>query len=379
MLRSPALPSLLALLAFFVMLGAPGCSNEGRIPDITLGHAPHDHHAALFVAAEEPDYFREHGGIWLEELEPRQRYILRDGDRPLARLAILSGTGGSQLVRKLAERQLDLIFGGVPAAIKAMDQGAPLRILAPLQSEGAGLVLCKDLPAGNWEEFVRLARVAEPPLRIGYKTQGSVQDLIFETALKAEGVPCSRSLTSQDARVVLVDMHGAHNLIPGMRNGVIDGFVVMQPFVAKARVRLGATEVCSLGEMPPEGRWSGYPCCALIERDMEFSTNHPEAAAALVRLLRTAAVYLQEHPQESAELVGAWLGNDPAVERLSLPTIRFLPDFTPEWHHGVDFWVKTLTESGQLNGKIAEAFRNNTLEETLYDLRALDRAREVSP
>ncbi len=362
---------LLFLLAALLLVA---CTSPEEIPEINVGHAPHDHHAALYIAASRPNFFQKNANVYLKEITYHQRYELYVHNTLLARLNLVCSTGGAQLVRKLTERQLDICFGGVPAMIQAIDSGSPLCILMPLMTGGAGLMLRKDIPVKNWPEFVTYLSRAEAPVRIGYKTASSVQNLILEQALEFEKIPFSQHLHQAHTPLVLINMYGAANLIPAMRNGILDGFVVMEPFLTLAHKELGARTICSLDQLPPEGQWSEYPCCALAAVDRTFVSDQNAIATAMVQLVRLAHDYIQTHPLDAAKVVAKWLDQPEEIERLSLPSIHFLNTFTPAWRAGVRFWIQTLIASGKLTGKVAVAEEQGKLDKLLYDTGPLKQA-----
>ena len=42
-----------------------GCKKtQEPLPILHVGHAPHDHHSPLYVAAMKPDHFKNNGGIY---------------------------------------------------------------------------------------------------------------------------------------------------------------------------------------------------------------------------------------------------------------------------------------------------------------------------
>ncbi|OIP50978.1 MAG: hypothetical protein COZ12_00805 [Deltaproteobacteria bacterium CG_4_10_14_3_um_filter_60_8] len=371
--------NLQVLLAVVVLLClvAAGCAPTPAkpLPVLRIGHAPHDHHAPLYIAALNPEYFKEHGGIYLAEVQARKEYRLMQGDRPLARVLIEASTGGEELIRKLAEGQFDLALGGFPAMLNFIDQGRPLRVLAPVMSEGAGLVVRKGLPIADWADFAGYVQQKnQPPLRIGYPIAVSVQGLIFAKALTEAGIIFSEKLDDARARVVLVNLFGTKNLLPALESGLIDGFVAMQPFLAMAEAKGAGQVVASLADLPPKGRWQGYPCCALAGNNA-YVHAQLEVATAMVSLLSRASRFLATQPEKSAEQVGQWLGVPAAVEARSLPTIHFLDQFDASWKRGAEFWVASLVADGTLHGRVKEAYLAGKLPGTVYDLEILERAR----
>ncbi len=355
------------LVLLFVLLAAlTACDRAAPpLPVIRIGHAPHDHHAALYLAASLPGYFRDNGGVYLKEIVPKAEYELIDHSVSVARLLISSEKGGIKLVRKLDEEQLDLSYGGLPAMLSLIDQGSRLRILVPTMGEGAGFVVANHLPVADWDSFLALARSRPEPLKIGYKIGTSVQNIILEAALRESGVPYSRDETTAGARVVLVNLHGTENLLPALENNLIDGFVVNQPLVAMAVSKGAGKLLANLRDLPPAGRWAGIPCCALAGNET-FVGRHSHEVETLTTLLMRANEYISAHPDESAALVAAWLGVPVAVEKLSIPTIRYSNVFDDQWHRGLDQWVETMVENGELNGQVRQAWQAGSLDDVIY-------------
>jgi len=346
---------------------AAGCRKvQEPMPVLRVGHAPHDHHSPLHVAAMNPDYFKRQGGVYLKEITFRKEYELISSDRPMARVLIDSSTGGEKLIRKLAERHFDISFGGFPAMLSFIDQDSPMRILAPVMAEGAGLVIHKDLPVDNWADLLAYVRKRAQPLRMGYKIAVSVQNLIFERALIESGITYSTELDDPSAIILLINLYGAKNLIPAMENGLIDGFVIMQPFLAIAEERGSGKVIALLSELPPEGRWRGNPCCALAGNDA-YVRSHPAVVETLITLMLRANRFIVEHPKKCTGQIAKWLEVSPIAEERSIPTIKFTVDFDASWNRGVDFWVESMIKAGMLNKKVKDAYQSGNLRQVIYD------------
>lgn len=367
--------AILALLCL-VCLGAAGCTATPvkSLPVLRIGHAPHDHHASLYIAALNPEYFKEHGGIYLTEVQAKKEYLLMKGDQPVARVMIEASHGGKELIRKLAEEQLELALGAFPAMLNFIDEGRPLRILAPVMSEGAGLVVKKGLPMAEWADFERYVKNSGVALRIGYPVSSWVQGLIFEKALAEAGIMFSEQLDDTEARVILVNLFGTQNLLPALENGLVEGFLAMQPFPAMAEATGEGKVISQLADLPPKGRWHGYPCCALAGNNA-YTKEHPEVVETMVTLLLRANRFLAAQPEKSAAQVGQWLGVPPEVEARSLPTIHFMDQFDVSWERGTEFWVASLVADGSLHGRVKEAYLAGNLPRTIYDLDFLERVR----
>jgi NitT/TauT family transport system substrate-binding protein len=350
---------------------------EGRPPEqatLRIGHAPHDHHAPLYVAALNPGHFKKNGDLYLKEIVFRKEYMLISHGNPMARILIDSVTGGKELIRALYEDNFDFSFGGVPAMLHFIDQGADIKILSPVMSEGAGFAVHADLPFDDWGGFANYIRHQSRPFRVGYKMSLSVQNLIFETALHESNISVGHGLDELGVQVQLLNLHGAEHLSSALTNGLIDGFVVMQPYLAQAKRNAEIKIISMLKDLPPKGRWHGYPCCALAA-NTTFLTTHPEESTALLTLLMRANRYIRNHPEESAAQAAKWLGTSPEVETDAMGTIRFGIDFTEDWNNGVQYWVKTMIDSGAVTDRVKRMFEHDPALSQIYAKDIFDRAK----
>ncbi len=363
------------ILFFLVSLLMIGCQDKREaLPTISVGHALHDHHAALFIAAQLPDYFYQQGGVYLKEIEFKKHYLLMEYEKPLAEVMLHSSPGGGQLIRKLHEKQVDLALGGVPAIIKQIDSGSQMKIIAPLMSEGAALVIDKNIPAEDWASFIQVIKQSKEVVRIGYKIRMSVQNLIFEQALKEEGIAVSREQIGTDTEVVVRNLYGPKNLIPALKNGLIDGFVVMQPYASLAEYQGHGKVIAQLRDLPPDKKWEGHPCCA-IAGNPEILKSEREVLIKLVALLLRANQYAEQQNESSAELIAAWLEQPLKVEQLSLPTIQYLVEFQDTWHSGVENWITSMGNQGRIKGVMGTAVKNGNIENVLYDMKFFNEAK----
>ncbi|MDH3348378.1 MAG: ABC transporter substrate-binding protein [Desulfobulbaceae bacterium] len=336
------------------------------LPVLRIGHAPHDHHSPLYVAAMNPKYFKKNGGIYLKEKIFHKEYTLISNNKPIAQVQVETSTGGSELIRRLAEGHFDISFGGVPAILSLIDKGRQIQILAPVMAEGAGLIVHIDMPMNNWDDFLNHVRHHKRPIRIGYKTLVSVQNLIFEHALQESGISFSMKMEDTTAQVVMINLHGANMLIPALKNGLIDGFVIMQPFLALAETTGVGKTIALLRDMPPDNKWHGHPCCALAANNT-FVQSRPEISEALLTLMLRARKFIIDHPKKSAQQVSKWLETPIVVEEHSLPTIDFSVELNNSWNEGINFWLESMIESGRLKGKLRDAHRDGDLEDLIYN------------
>jgi NitT/TauT family transport system substrate-binding protein len=318
------------------------------------------------VAATYPDRVQTSTGVHLLEREFAKHYDLVEGSRTLARLSIDASTGGQQLMRRLGEDQLDLSFGGVPALLVQIDQGAPIRLLAPVMTEGAGLVISNALPVRTWAEFLDHARQPrDEPLRIGYKAELSVQNLVFEQQLADAGISFAYSLDATGVEILLVNLSGAQHLVPALQHRLVDGFVSMQPYLALAEAGGSGRLVTLLSGMTDAVSGRGYPCCAIAARTAALAA-HREIIASFVDLMQVATEFIRNEPELSADAVSAWLGTTPEIERRSLPTTRFSMERDTDWDQGVLQWCGWMQPPGLLSSALGGGATDAALLDSVY-------------
>ncbi len=335
----------------------------------------HDHHAALFVAASNSQILRESGQLYLAEIKPKSSYYLMWQDERRALIHISPSAGADILVRKLQENHFDLIFGGVAAMLDAMDHGAQFRIVAPAMTDGAGLVMRSSLQVQEWSSLVRLLkqRGASEPVRIGYKGSKSVHNLIFQDILRNANIPFGKTVRDAGKRLVLVNMFSSENLLPALEAGQLDGIVVNQPLLAKA-VLSGHGKLTGLfADLPPKGKWSGHPCCAIAASEQSIR-NGGEIITDLLTLFARAVILIGQRPQLVQQQVSQWLGENVDVERISMPTIHYQYEFSEKWERGMAGWIQVMQEQGYLQNAIHAAQEQNRLDALIYERTLLGKA-----
>lgn len=362
------------LFIFFILFFTyPACSKK-KIPLLRIGHALHDHHAALFIIASQPEYFKKRLDLYLETIENQKSYYLVKKGRRIAGITYTASTGAGVLVRKLHEQHFDMIMGGVAAMLSYIDLGSPIKIIAPAMGEGAGFLVSKSLPVKNWQSFSRYIKRSKRPLRIGFKAKWSVHNIIFEDALTASKINYSKNLNDTNVQLYLLNLNGGENLIPALESGNIDGFVVNQPLLAEASHRGNGKIITFFKDIPPRGKWLDHPCCAIAARE-EALRHHSPLIEDLLVLIFTAVDFLNERPLEAQLIVAKWLGLDPEIEKLSMPTIKYMNKITPSWQNNMDIWLDSMIQNGKLTKKLKTAKEKNTAHKLIFDFTVYKRVK----
>lgn len=349
-------------------------------PTIRVGYVGHDHQLALYVAALQGEGLSAKANVHLRRRKARQVYDLIEDGRTLATLELVKVGGAANLPNAMASGQVSIGLGGVAPVAKFIDRGSPMKLLAPLQTEGDQLVLKSDSPIDSWAEFVAAARAARRPIRIGYKGPVAVAKLVFMRALQEEGIRHTHDPADSEAEVLLVHMMKGSNAIPmltGEAGGAIDGFVMNQPVPAKAEHMGVGKVIAQLRDLPPAGAWKQHPCCCVAANE-DVLDHHPRAVKAFLKILLLATDRMRQSPAIAVEAAVEWTRSPLPVEKRSVPTISYLAEPTDEWRVGLiryyDMMLDVEAFKGRFKGAtglaVVEACLDTTLaEEAAAELR----------
>ena len=354
-----------------------GCSKEpepaATCTTIKVGHVGHDHHLALFVAADHAAQYEQAAGIELKPIEPTKYYELYDQGRKVADVEIVKVGGGSKMPTAIAQNVIEIGFGGVAAVLASIDSGAPIKLISPLHYKGDMLVVKPDFPADSWEEFVQLARSAEKPIRIGYKNPVAVAKVVLEEALRHEGITFGGNPAQKDLQVHLINVKGGGKLNVALGGDLIDGYAGNNPFPAIAVDKHLGKIVCDLEELPP-GTFRNHPCCCIAANTRSIREK-PEAIIDLLTLFLQANETINSALDKAVTSAVRWIGTTPAVERLSIPTSGYSMQTSNEWRRTMAEWIEAMNElqvfKGALKGQSAAEVAKHA-----YDFSLLEKAEQ---
>ena len=159
---------------------------------IGIGYQPSDHHTQLWVACDKWEYFKEHYGIYLKEIERKKEYEFVVNNESVARITLTLTTAGSDMMTLVSQNTLQIGLVATPA-IFTVDKGTPGKIIFPIHTEGSGLVVANDTPceSGNWTSFIEWVKKRSEEgktVKIAAPLRGSIQDVQIKYALKESGI-----------------------------------------------------------------------------------------------------------------------------------------------------------------------------------------------
>lgn len=339
---------------------------------LTVGHVGHDHHLALFVACDNAETLIG-GGVTLKKVEDKQFYELYANNRKIADVEIVKVGGGSKMPAALAQGVIDIGLGGVAAVVASTDSGAPVKLISPLHSKGDMFVVKPDSAVNTWEDFVKTAKAADKPLRIGYKSPVAVAKLVFEDALRHEGISFSQDLSNGDVKVHLINTKGGGKLNTALSGDLIEGYVGNNPFPSIAVEKKMGKIVCDLEDLPP-GNFLNHPCCC-IAANTTVLDEKGAAVEAMLTLCLQATDLINADMDKAVAAATRWIGTSETVEKMSIPTSGYSMAQDAVWQATMDKWIVAMNELGTFTGKLKGLSPEKACE-LAYDMTYLDRAKK---
>jgi len=362
-----------------VIMFAAGCERKdvGRKKsatptDIKVGHVGHDHHIALFVALDNAPQYAGESGINVKVVKDYKFYELFDKDKKIADVEIVKVGGGSKMPTALAQGIIDIGFGGVAPVLASYDSGAPVKLISPLHSKGDMFVVGHDSEINSWDDFVRIAKNTKKPLRIGYKNPVAVAKIVFEEALKHEGITFSGDLSQTHVRVHMINVKGGGKLNVALSGSLIDGYVGNNPFPAIAVEKGIGGIICDLEELPP-GTFRNHPCCC-IAANTNAIEEKSEAVIDLLVLFLQANESINSDLNKAVASATRWIGTSETVEKMSIPTSGYSMESTEQWHQTMEKWTQAMNGLDIFTGKL-KAADYQQVTSIAYDLTLLHKAR----
>jgi NitT/TauT family transport system substrate-binding protein len=365
------------LFTFFFLCGCKQKKAEHLEPSapvtIKLGHVGHDHHTALYVALDNAEQFANQSEINIKAVEEFKLYELYDRGHKVADIQIVKVGGGSKMPTALAQKIIEVGFGGVAPVLACIDSGAPVKLISPLHYKGDMFVVKPDFPARTWQEFIAIARTTEKPIRIGYKDPVAVAKIVFEEALKHEDITFGGDLSQQDLQVQMVNVQGGGKLNVALSGDLVDGYVGNNPFPAIAVEKSIGRIICDLEELPP-GTFRNHPCCCIAANSQIMREKSDAIVDLLVLFLQATETINNDHDKAVASAV-KWVGTSEEVERISIPTSGYSMESSKMWYQTMAQWIKAMQGMELFKDKL-QGLEPEQVAVIAYDFSLLEQARK---
>ncbi|HHP50784.1 MAG TPA: ABC transporter substrate-binding protein [Moorella mulderi] len=365
---------LILLSAIFFMGGcgakkeaAPGQTST-QVPVLKVGYIRVTCHTPLKVVTEKGEELKS-WGVYLKPVVPGEKYDLMEGDKKLAQLELVVTKSGAESTTLFAQKHLDLALGAMTAMMMGIDQGVPIKIISPLNVGGMGLVFPKGSPVKDWDGFLKLAREAKEPVKVGYHSPTSSPKIAFESVFHQQGLKMTNDPSDTKANILWVDLKDTQSLLPALSSRQVDAFVGPQPYPQLAEAQGVGQVVAELRDLPPKGQWKDFPCCVIAARE-EVIREHPQALKAFLVLMDKSFKWCQEHPNEAAQIAAQWLGMPVEVAQKAEGSMAYLSQPTDNWMQCTGTYLEMLNKMNKFSGSL----KGKTLEEVkglLFDFSLL--------
>ncbi|MEZ0605521.1 sulfonate ABC transporter substrate-binding protein [Paraburkholderia sp. IW21] len=196
---------------------------------------------------------------------------------------------GPQLLEALNANSIDFGYTGAPPPVFA-------------QAGGVRFVYVGAEPAGRHSEAVlvrndsALRSVADLKGKRVALQKGSSANYLLLEALKKAG------LRYEDIRPVYLAPADAR---AAFESGTVDAWVIWDPYYASAQQALKARALADYSDL--NGPYNFY------EATRDFAQQHPDVVGAILGQLRTAGLWVNDHPVETAALITPKVGLDPKL------------------------------------------------------------------
>ncbi|AIJ05513.1 ABC-type nitrate/sulfonate/bicarbonate transport system, periplasmic component [Methanocaldococcus bathoardescens] len=366
--------AVMALLISSVVLLAGCVQNQqtSEIPTLTVAYLPTDHHAALFVACDNPDLFKNNYGIYLKAVKDKEEYELYKGDKKVANVKVVKVTeGGASIMNLMTQGQVDVALVGNPPVIFYIDKGTNAKIIMNLHTEGSAVVVRNDIPVNNWEEFVNWIKEQHAngnQVKIGHPLPTSIQYVMIKDALKAEGITYTEDPNDKDAMVLLMNCKGQKTMPQMLAQKQLDAVIAWEPTPEIIKSE-GIGKVIAYSEDLPStagGKWTNHPCCCLAASE-DALTNKRDATITFAKLLKDATDEINKDKDLAVKASVRWLGTDEAVERESIEHIKFDYRLEPTIPQVIKF-VEAMKLQGLMSGKLKDVSSEDA-KNLIFDLK----------
>lgn len=255
---------LIAMAMLLLYLGYPVFA-AGSV--LNIGYQPSTHQIAEMVAFEK--------GWWQEEMKPFGITEVKEFQFP---------SGPPEMQAMLAE-DLDVAYVGTAPPITAISQGLDAKIVAAVNINGSNLVLRPNINYTGPESLTGL--------KIGTFPPGSIQDIVIKKWLKDNSVDVSK-----------IDLKAMSpgDAVTAISAGKVDGVFLPHPSPAIVEDEGNGRSVVASGEM-----WPNHACCSLVVSG-KLIREKPELVKQIIRIHDNATRYINEHPDEAAEIYANKIG-----------------------------------------------------------------------
>ncbi len=333
-----------------------------EIPTLAIGYMFSNHQTPLIVAAAKNEDFKSEG-VYLKEVLPKEKYILMTGDEEVANIDVVVAENGGEVMTMMTQNHLQLGISSIGLPLTTVDQGHSMKVLGPVHADGIALVMGKDQPMNNFDDFVGYVKASNEPVRIGYHSPANAPVILFEKAIKDFGLSVTENPDDVNADILLINLKGTANLIPALLSGEVHGWIGPSPYPELAKIEESGKVIFDLMDLPPNGEWHDFPCC-VFSANTDAIEKYPNEIEKFYELLTIASNYANENKDETGTIVSEWMG---VSEEAAKNTItKFTTDANETWFKNVKVTFDSLKASDKFSGSIKDKNFEDITEEVFH-------------
>ncbi|MCC7564200.1 MAG: ABC transporter substrate-binding protein [Methanobacterium sp.] len=270
---------------------------------IKVGYLPTDHSAALLVAKHNKLY--EKNGLNVQTVQI---------------------SAGSNIVDAVASGDLDIGYVGITPTMQGISKGVPIKVVGAVNLEGSGIVVQPNSTITSPADLIG-KNIASPGV-------SSIQQVLLQYELE------KYNITLKDVNIISMNVF---NIPSSLAARKVDAYISYEPFVSMAPYQnIGEVLIYS------EDIIKDHPCCVIITRE-EYIENHPEKLDKFLEIHDNTTKYVNNHPNETANILNQELTTNLDVEHLSLQHIIFVSRIDKSFQDKVLELVKIENQMGYLN------------------------------
>ena len=304
--------------AVVVALSTPlgGCGGStGQTRVVRIGTLKNDLHQVAFYIAQQKGFFEDQG------LDMREGGVFSAGPEEMS--AFSAG-------------DLDMGYVGTAPAVTFKGQNmADVKIVAQANMDGSAIVVRNGFEA-NDVAALKGSTIAIPG-------NSTVQDFLLRTALKKAGV------SVKDVNIIVVK---PPEMLPALASSQIDAAVVWEPYPSMVVAQKAGRVL-----LTSEKIWPNHPCCMLVA-DSTFLKKNPDTVRRVVAAQVEATKFIQQNPEEAADMAHLYTGQPVDVARAAMKDIKF--NYTPD-EKGIQRYVEFLKTNGVIKTSSVGTFMDNLM------------------
>lgn len=273
---------------------------------IVVGYLPSNHHSALFVANSLGMYQKE--GL---------------------KVQLVPFKNGADMIDAANKNQIDVGFCGITPITSSIDKNSTVKIVAPVNEEGSGIVVKNSSNITNVTDLTGKTILEPGP--------GSIQDVLLRYVLLKNNISTSNiNITKMEVPLMQ----------EALDNEKASGYIAWEPYVTQAdltgndRVLLYSSDL-----------WNDHPCCVIFATQ-NMMNKKPDQLRKFLKVHTEATNYINDHLNETALIVSKKLGTNYNIELESMKHVEFIATPNNDYDNNLMELVNLQKHFGYVNNNL---------------------------